>query len=65
MKYQYAIIKIHNDTNTEYLSLPESGIVDNIYTFDDKNDCLKTIEDIKNLEIYKNYTLQIKEIYYE
>lgn len=64
MEYQYSIIKIDKNTNVEYLQLPEPGIIDFIYTFNDEKECLKKIEELKNLEIYKNYILQLKEIYY-
>jgi hypothetical protein len=62
---KYRIIKKLLESNTEYILLHPEVENDKIYEFDTFSEAQQKINEIINLEIYKNITLEIREVDYD
>ena len=64
MRTRYQIIKRRDKHFGEQIILHPNIIGDEIYEFDTIKECELKIEEIKNLEMYSDVILSIKDVYY-
>jgi hypothetical protein len=62
---KFRIIKKYPGSNVEYILLFPEIENDKIYEFDTLLEAQEKLEEIKNLEIYKNIILEINEVQYD
>lgn len=64
MRTKYQIRKQRINSTGQSIILHPILIGDEIYEFDTIEECELKIEEIKNMEMYSDVTLSIKEVYY-